>query len=172
MYVSIQEYNTVHRFHEQALRREQRQHHSFLETALRLQQHDSLQLHLEVRTTFIHLRYIVLLLLLLLYLRITRDCIMAACANPTQLMSSLIPTFSAVIAALHFTVGIEVTITYYCLSYTHAHSNKYTHTTHTTNTHIHTYVHTYTHTNKHTNKHKKTCKQIHTNAHTHINIYM
>jgi hypothetical protein len=34
---------------------------------------------------------------------------MAACANPTQLMSSLIPTFSAVIAALHLTVGIEVT---------------------------------------------------------------
>eukprot|EP01036_Dinobryon_divergens_P032648 gene32648-42283_t len=39
---------------------------------------------------------------------ILRDCIMAACANPTQLMSSLIPIFSAVIAALHFTVGIEV----------------------------------------------------------------
>lgn len=37
---------------------------------------------------------------------------MAACANPTQLMSSLIPTFSAVIAALHLTVGIEVIYIY------------------------------------------------------------
>ena len=39
---------------------------------------------------------------------ILKDCIMAACANPTQLMSSLIPIFSAIVAALHFTVGVEV----------------------------------------------------------------
>ena len=39
---------------------------------------------------------------------VLRDCIMSACANPTQMMTSLIPVYASVVAALHFVVGIDI----------------------------------------------------------------
>lgn len=37
-----------------------------------------------------------------------RDCVMAACSNDSQLMTSLIPIYAAMIAALHVAVGADV----------------------------------------------------------------
>lgn len=37
-----------------------------------------------------------------------RDCVMAACSNSSQLMTSLIPIYAAMIAALHLAVGADV----------------------------------------------------------------
>lgn len=37
-----------------------------------------------------------------------KDCVMAACSNPSQLMVSLIPIYAAMIAALHVAVGADV----------------------------------------------------------------
>lgn len=37
-----------------------------------------------------------------------KDCVMAACSNPSQLMTSLIPIYAAMIAALHVAVGADV----------------------------------------------------------------
>ena len=39
---------------------------------------------------------------------VLRDCIMAACANPTQLMTTLIPVYASLVAALHIVVGVDV----------------------------------------------------------------
>jgi nucleolar MIF4G domain-containing protein 1 len=39
---------------------------------------------------------------------VLKDCVMAACSNPSQLMTTLIPTYAAVIAALHATKGVVV----------------------------------------------------------------
>eukprot|EP01038_Epipyxis_sp_PR26KG_P011747 gene11747-15719_t len=39
---------------------------------------------------------------------VLKDCIMSACGNTTQLMSSLIPLFAAIISALHFSVSDDV----------------------------------------------------------------
>lgn len=36
------------------------------------------------------------------------ECTLAACANPTQTMTTLIPTYASLIAALHVTIGVEV----------------------------------------------------------------
>lgn len=37
-----------------------------------------------------------------------KDCILAACGNETQIMMSLIPIYASIVAALHFSVGIDV----------------------------------------------------------------
>ena len=37
-----------------------------------------------------------------------KDCVMDACSNPSQLMTSLIPIYAAMIAALHLAVGADV----------------------------------------------------------------
>lgn len=39
---------------------------------------------------------------------VLKDCIVTACGSETQLMLSLIPVYAAVVAALHFAVGVEV----------------------------------------------------------------
>jgi nucleolar MIF4G domain-containing protein 1 len=39
---------------------------------------------------------------------VLKDAIFAACAHPTQVMTTLIPTYAAVVAALHNSVGIDV----------------------------------------------------------------
>lgn len=39
---------------------------------------------------------------------VLRDCIMCACANSTQLMTSLIPAYASIVAALHLIVGVDV----------------------------------------------------------------
>jgi nucleolar MIF4G domain-containing protein 1 len=39
---------------------------------------------------------------------VLRDCVMAACSNSSQLMTSLIPIYAAMIAALHLAVGADV----------------------------------------------------------------
>lgn len=39
---------------------------------------------------------------------VLRDCIMAGCTNSTQMMTSLIPVYASILAALHFVVGIDV----------------------------------------------------------------
>ena len=39
---------------------------------------------------------------------VLKECIMATCANPTQTMTFLIPTYASVICALHFVVGVDV----------------------------------------------------------------
>jgi nucleolar MIF4G domain-containing protein 1 len=39
---------------------------------------------------------------------VLKDCIMSTCANPTQTMTFLIPTYASVICALHFVVGLDV----------------------------------------------------------------
>ena len=39
---------------------------------------------------------------------VLKDAIMAACSHPTQVMTSLIPTYAAVVAALHCTHSIDV----------------------------------------------------------------
>lgn len=39
---------------------------------------------------------------------VLRDSIVAACANPSQLMITLIPVYAAVVAGLHFSVGTDV----------------------------------------------------------------
>jgi nucleolar MIF4G domain-containing protein 1 len=39
---------------------------------------------------------------------VLRDCIVKVCANETQMMATLIPTYAAIIAALHGTVGRDV----------------------------------------------------------------
>ena len=39
---------------------------------------------------------------------VLKDCILAACGNQTQIMTSLIPIYASIIAALHFSVGLDV----------------------------------------------------------------
>ena len=39
---------------------------------------------------------------------ILRDCIMVACGNSTQIMTSLIPIYASLVAALHLIVGVDV----------------------------------------------------------------
>eukprot|EP01041_Mallomonas_annulata_P004653 gene4653-9232_t len=39
---------------------------------------------------------------------VLKDCILAACANQTQIMTTLIPIYAAIVAALHFAIGIDV----------------------------------------------------------------
>lgn len=39
---------------------------------------------------------------------ILKDCIMAACANSTQVMTNIIPIYASIIGALHYAVGMDV----------------------------------------------------------------
>lgn len=39
---------------------------------------------------------------------VLKDCVMAACSNPSQMMTTLIPIYAAIVAALHAVVGTEV----------------------------------------------------------------
>lgn len=39
---------------------------------------------------------------------VLKDTILAACSNPTQLMTSLIPIYAGIVAALHCTIGVAV----------------------------------------------------------------
>lgn len=39
---------------------------------------------------------------------VLRDCLLGACVKATQVMTTLIPTYAAVIAGLHFSVGVEM----------------------------------------------------------------
>lgn len=39
---------------------------------------------------------------------VLKDAILAACSHPTQIMTSLIPIYAAIVAALHCSVGIDV----------------------------------------------------------------
>lgn len=39
---------------------------------------------------------------------VLKDLIMSACANPTQMMTSLIPVYASMIAALHYAIGLDV----------------------------------------------------------------
>ena len=39
---------------------------------------------------------------------VLRDAILAACAHPTQVMTSLIPIYAAIVAALHCSISVDV----------------------------------------------------------------
>jgi len=39
---------------------------------------------------------------------VLKDCVMGLCNNPAQTMQSLMPLYAALVAALHFTVGVDV----------------------------------------------------------------
>ncbi len=39
---------------------------------------------------------------------VLKDCILAACSNPSMLMTNLVPIYAAVVAALHFSIGADV----------------------------------------------------------------
>lgn len=39
---------------------------------------------------------------------ILKDCVMAACSNSTQIMTTLIPVYACLVSGLHFAVGVDV----------------------------------------------------------------